>query len=189
MLIADDVQVNGCIALGTLDGVGALGQILPYGVQARSQVAVPVRTCGGYGAAQIVIGVAVGLYCLFLGLGGRGGCAALQQAIEGGQQQEQRRRDNGCTLGGAYPGTADGAHNGAWCLVAVGAAFMDVGGALLLGVALHIGAAALGTHAVQDILAVDTVIVGALAAQGVGVLGRNGQATFLTPAIDNPPAA
>ena len=66
---------------------------------------------------------------------------------------------------------------------------MDVGGALLLGVALHIGAAALGTHAVQDILAVDTVIVGALAAQGVGVLGRNGQATFLTPAIDNPPTA
>ena len=35
VLIADDVQVNGCIALGTLDGVGALGQILPYGVQAR----------------------------------------------------------------------------------------------------------------------------------------------------------
>ena len=192
------MQVNGCIALGTLDGVGALGQILPYGVQARSQAAIPVRTRGGHSAAQVVIGVAVGLCCLFLGrqgrLGDRGDCAALQQEIEGGQQQEQRRSDKApCgsagTLGGADPGTAGGAHNGARGLVPVAAAVMQMGGALLLGIAAHGGAAAGGPHAMKHILVIDAVVVGTFAPQGVGMFGRDGHAAFLTSAIDDPPAA
>ena len=203
VLIADDVQVNGCIALGTLDSVGALGQILPYGVQARRQVAVPVRTSGGYSAAQVVVGIAVGLCGLFFGefgngLGNRGTDFTLQQDLQHGQNQKQRHNDDkprnigtasasgGCLDVVLHPGRA---HRGTRCIVTVCAALVYMGGALFLVVAVHLGAAAGGPHAVQHILAVDAVVVGAFAPQGVGMFGRDGHAAFLTSAIDDPPAA
>ena len=68
-----------------------------------------------------------------------------------------------------HPGRA---HRGARCIVAVCAALMYMGSAR-------------GPHAVENILAVDAVIVGTLAPQGVAVLRRDGQTTVLTPAIDD----
>ena len=85
-----------------------------------------------------------------------------------------------------HPGRA---HRGARCIVAVCAALMYMGGAFLVVVAFHLGAVARGPHAVENILAVDAVIVGTLAPQGVAVLRRDGQTTVLTPAIDDPSAA
>lgn len=85
-----------------------------------------------------------------------------------------------------HPGRA---HRGARCIVAVCAALMYMGGAFLVVVAFHLGAVARGPHAVGNILAVDAVIVGTLAPQGVAVLRRDGQTTVLTPAIDDPSAA
>ena len=75
------------------------------------------------------------------------------------------------------------------CIVAVCAALMDMGGAFLVVVAFHLGAVARGPHAVENILAVDAVIVGTLAPQSEAVLRRDGQTTVLTPAIDDPSAA
>ena len=66
---------------------------------------------------------------------------------------------------------------------------MYMGGAFLIVVAFHLGAIARGPHAVENILAVDAVIVGTLAPQGVAVFRRDGQTTVLTPAIDDPSAA
>ena len=73
--------------------------------------------------------------------------------------------------------------------MAVAAALVYMGGAFFLVVAVHLGAVACGPHAVENILAVDAVIVGTLAPQGVAVLWRDGQTTVLTPAIDDPSAA
>lgn len=85
-----------------------------------------------------------------------------------------------------HPGRA---HRGTRCIVAVCAALVYMGGALFLVVAVHLGAVARGPHAVQHILAVDAVVVGAFPPQGVGMFGRDGQTAFLTSAIDDPPAA
>ena len=85
-----------------------------------------------------------------------------------------------------HPGRA---HRGARCIVAVCAALMYMGSAFLVVVAFHLGAVARGPHAVENILAVDAVIVGTLAPQGVAVLRWDGQTTVLTPAIDDPSAA
>ena len=85
-----------------------------------------------------------------------------------------------------HPGRA---HRGARCIVAVCAALMYMGSAFLVVVAFHLGAVARGPHAVENILAVDAVIVGTLAPQGVAVLRRDGQTTVLTPAIDDSSAA
>ena len=201
--IVDKVHLHGCAVLGALDRVGARGQVLPYDVQPGGQVAVPVGAPGGYERAQVVVGVAVGLYGLFFGkfgngLGNRGTDFTLQQDLQHGQNQKQRHNDDkprdigtasasgGCLDVVLHPGRA---HRGARCIVAVCAALMYMGSAFLVVVAFHLGAVARGPHAVENILAVDAVIVGTLAPQGVAVLRRDGQTTVLTPAIDDPSAA
>ena len=201
--IVDKVHLHGCAVLGALDRVGARGQVLPHDVQPGGQVAVPVGAPGGYERAQVVVGVAVGLYGLFFGefgngLGNRGTDFTLQQDLQHGQNQKQRHNDDkprdigtasasgGCLDVVLHPGRA---HRGARCIVAVCAALMYMGSAFLIVVAFHLGAVARGPHAVGNILAVDAVIVGTLAPQGVAVLRRDGQTTVLTPAIDDPSAA
>ena len=201
--IVDKVHLHGCAVLGALDRVGARGQVLPHDVQPGGQIAVPVGAPGGYERAQVVVGVAVGLYGLFFGkfgngLGNRGTDFTLQQDLQHGQNQKQRHNDDeprdigtasasgGCLDVVLHPGRA---HRGARCIVAVCAALMYMGGAFLVVVAFHLGAVARGPHAVENILAVDAVIVGTLAPQGVAVLRRDGQTTVLTPAIDDPSAA
>ena len=201
--IVDKVHFHGCAVLGALDRVGARGQVLPHDVQPGGQVAVPVGAPGGYERAQVVVGVAVGLYGLFFGkfgngLGNRGTDFTLQQNLQHGQNQKQCHNDDkprdigtasasgGCLDVVLHPGRA---HRGARCIVAVCAALMYMGSAFLVVVAFHLGAVARGPHAVENILAVDAVIVGALAPQGVAVLRRDGQTTVLTPAIDDPSAA
>ena len=201
--IVDKVHLHGCAVLGALDRVGARGQVLPHDVQPGGQVAVPVGAPGGYERAQVVVGVAVGLYGLFFGkfgngLGNRGTDFTLQQDLQHGQNQKQRHNDDkprdigtaaasgGCLDVVLHPGRA---YRGARCIVAVCAALMYMGSAFLVVVAFHLGAVARGPHAVENILAVDAVIVGTLAPQGVAVLRRDGQATVLTPAIDDPSAA
>ena len=197
------MHLHGCAVLGALDRVGARGQVLPHDVQPGEQVAVPVGAPGGYERAQVVVGVAVGLYGLFFGkfgngLGNRGTDFTLQQELQHGQNQKQRHNDDkprdigtaaasgGCLDVVLHPGRA---HRGARCIVAVCAALMYMGSAFLVVVAFHLGAVARGSHAVENILAVDAVIVGTLAPQGVAVLRRDGQTTVLTPAIDDPSAA
>ena len=201
--IVDKVHLHGCAVLGALDCVGARGQVLPHDVQPGGQVAVPVGAPGGYERAQVVVGVAVGLYGRFFGkfgnwLGNRGTDFTLQQDLQHGQKQKQRHNDDkprdigtasasgGCLDVVLHPGRA---HRGARCIVAVCAALMYMGGAFFVVVAFHLGAVARGPHAVENILAVDAVIVGTLAPQGVAVLRRDGQTTVLTPAIDDPSAA
>ena len=201
--IVDKVHLHGCAVLGALDRVGARGQVLPHDVQPGGQVAVPVGAPGGYERAQVVIGIAVGLYGLFFGefgngLGNRGTDFTLQQDLQHGQNQKQRHNDDkprdigtasasgGCLDVVLHPGRA---HRGARCIVAVCAALMYMGSAFLVVVAFHLGAVARGPRAVENILAVDAVIVGTLAPQGVAVLRRDGQTTVLTPAIDDPSAA
>ena len=201
--IVDKVHLHGCAVLGALDRVGARGQVLPNDVQPGGQVAVPVGAPGGYERAQVVVGVAVGLYGLSFGefgngLGNRGTDFTLQQDLQHGQNQKQRHNDDkprdigtasasgGCLDVVLHPGRA---HRGARCIVAVCAALMYMGSAFLVVVAFHLGAVARGPHAVENILAVDAVIVGTLAPQGVAVLRRDGQTTVLTPAIDDPSAA
>ena len=201
--IVDKVHLHGCAVLGALDRVGARGQVLPHDVQPGGQVAVPVGAPGGYERAQVVVGIAVGLYGLFFGkfgngLGNRGTDFTLQQDLQHGQKQKQRHNDDkprdigtaaasgGCLDVVLHPGRA---HRGARCIVAVCAALMYMGSAFLVVVAFHLGAVARGLHAVENILAVDAVIVGTLAPQGVAVLRRDGQTTVLTPAIDDPSAA
>ena len=201
--IVDKVHLHGCAVLGALDRVGARGQVLPHDVQPGGQVAVPVGAPGGYERAQVVVGVAVGLYGLFFGnfgngLGNRGTDFTMQQDLQHGQNQKQRHNDDkprgigtaaasgGCLDVVLHPGRA---HRWARCIVAVCAALMYMGGAFLVVVAFHLGAVARGPHAVENILAVDAVIVGTLAPQGVAVLRRDGQTTVLTPAIDDPSAA
>ena len=201
--IVDKVHLHGCAVLGALDRVGARGQVLPHDVQPSGQVAVPVGAPGGYERAQVVVGVAVGLYGLFFGkfgngLGNRGTDFTPQQDLQHGQNQKQRHNDDkprdigtasasgGCLDVVLHPGRA---HRGARCIVAVCAALMYMGGAFFVVVAFHLGAVARGPHAVENIFAVDAVIVGTLAPQGVAVLRRDGQTTVLTPAIDDPSAA
>lgn len=201
--IVDKVHLHGCAVLGALDRVGARRQVLPHDVQPGGQVAVPVGAPGGYERAQVVVGVAVGLYGLFFGnfgngLGNRGTDFTMQQDLQHGQNQKQRHNDDkprdigtaaasgGCLDVVLHPGRA---HRGARCIVAVCAALMYMGSAFLVVVAFHLGAVARGPHAVGNILAVDAVIVGTLAPQGVAVLRRDGQTTVLTPAIDDPSAA
>ena len=201
--IVDKVHLHGCAVLGALNRVGARGQVLPHDVQPGGQVAVPVGAPGGYERAQVVVGVAVGLYGLFFGkfgngLGYRGSDFTLQQDLQHGQNKKQRHNDDkprsigtaaasgGCLDVVLHPGRA---HRGARCIVAVCAALMYMGSAFLVVVAFHLGAVARGPHAVENILAVDAVIVGTLAPQGVAVLRRDGQTTVLTPAIDDPSAA
>ena len=201
--IVDKVHLHGCAVLGALDRVGARGQVLPHDVQPGGQAAVPVGAPGGYERAQVVIGIAVGLYGLFFGkfgngLGNRGTDFTLQQDLQHGQNQKQRHNDDkprgigtaaasgGCLDVVLHPGRA---HRGARCIVAVCAALMYMGSAFLVVVAFHLGAVARGPHAVENILAVDAVIVGTLAPQGVAVLRRDGQTAVLTPAIDDPSAA
>ena len=201
--IVDKVHLHGSAVLGALDRVGARGQVLPHDVQPGGQVAVPVGAPGGYERAQVVVGVAVGLYGLFFGkfgngLGNRGTDFTLQQDLQHGQNQKQRHNDDkprdigtasasgGCLDVVLHPGRA---HRGARCIVAVCAALMYMGSAFLVVVAFHLGAVARGPHAVENIFAVDAVIVGTLAPQGVAVLRRDGQTTVLTPAIDDPSAA
>ena len=201
--IVDKVHLHGCAVLGALDRVGARGQVLPHDVQPGGQVAVPVGAPGGYERAQVVVGVAVGLYGLFFGkfgngLGNRGTDFTMQQDLQHGQNQKQRHNDDkprdigtasasgGCLDVVLHPGRA---HRGARCIVAVCAALMYMGSAFLVVVAFHLGAVARGPHAVENILAVDAVIVDTLAPQGVAVLRRDGQTTVLTPAIDDPSAA
>ena len=87
--IVDEVHFHGCAVLGALDRVGARGQVLPHDVQPGGQVAVPVGAPGGYERAQVVVGVAVGLYGLFFGkfgngLGNRGTDFTLQQDLQHG---------------------------------------------------------------------------------------------------------
>ena len=85
-----------------------------------------------------------------------------------------------------HPGRA---HRGARCCVAVAAALVYMGGALLLGVAAHGGAAAAGPHPMKHILVIDAMVMGAFAPQGIAALRWDGQAAILTTAIDDPPAA